>query len=136
MAPEIPEEAPREVFSDARGSSRVLRTSWHPDHDVVVLSVWQEQTCLTTFRLPAAAAPDLVNVLVEGYGHGGRPPPGDGLPNTGALSTTSDMVTASEPVPDQIRTEVEHLARHAFDTVARVAVLLRDRVGRAPRRRS
>ena len=46
-------------------AGRVLRVSGHPEHDRVVLSIWQEGHCLATVRLAAADVPDLVRALVS-----------------------------------------------------------------------
>jgi hypothetical protein len=54
-----------EVFLDARGDGRGLRVSWHPDAEVVVLSLWRGGTCAGTFRLPIEEVPELVRVLRE-----------------------------------------------------------------------
>jgi hypothetical protein len=45
-------------------AGRVLRISGHPEHDRVVLSIWQEGHCLATVRLAAADVPELVRALV------------------------------------------------------------------------
>ena len=55
-----------EVFCDARGDNRGLRVSWHPEADVVVLSLWRDGTCAGTFRLPIDDVPDLIEVLRGG----------------------------------------------------------------------
>jgi hypothetical protein len=55
-----------EVFLDARGDSRSLRVSWHPEADLVVLSLWHAGTCVGTFRLPMVDVPDLIEVLRGG----------------------------------------------------------------------
>jgi hypothetical protein len=55
-----------EVFLDSRGSGRALRVSWHPENDLVVLSLWQGDTCTGTFRLPVEDVPDLVDALRDG----------------------------------------------------------------------
>jgi hypothetical protein len=55
-----------EVFLDSRGSGRALRVSWHPESDLVVLSLWQGDTCTGTFRLPVEDVPDLVDALRDG----------------------------------------------------------------------
>jgi hypothetical protein len=52
-----------EVFLDARGDGRSLRVSWHPEADLMVLSLWREQTCAGTFRLRVDEVPALVEVL-------------------------------------------------------------------------
>ena len=55
-----------EVFLDQRGDGRSLRVSWHPDADLVVLSLWRDGTCAGSFRLPMAEVPDLIEVLRGG----------------------------------------------------------------------
>jgi hypothetical protein len=55
-----------EVFLDARGDGRSLRVSWHPEADVVVLSLWRSETCAGTFRLSIDEVPELIDVLRGG----------------------------------------------------------------------
>ena len=52
-----------EVFLDARGPGRALRLSWHPEADLVVLSLWNGPSCTGSFRLPAAQVPALIDAL-------------------------------------------------------------------------
>jgi hypothetical protein len=52
-----------EVFLDARGAGRALRVSWHPEADIVVLSVWHAGTCAGSFRLPVDEVSALIDVL-------------------------------------------------------------------------
>lgn len=53
----------REVFLDARGDGRALRTTWHAEAGVVVFSLWRDRVCAGTFRLPVEDAPALVDML-------------------------------------------------------------------------
>lgn len=55
-----------EVFLDDRGDARSLRVSWHPEADLVVLSLWHSGTCVGSFRLPVVDVPDLIDVLRGG----------------------------------------------------------------------
>ena len=55
-----------EVFLDQRGDGRALRVSWHPEADLVVLSLWRAGTCAGSFRLPMTEVPDLIDVLRGG----------------------------------------------------------------------
>jgi hypothetical protein len=55
-----------EVFLDARGDGRGMRVSWHPEADVVVLSLWRGGTCSGTFRLRIDEVPQLIDVLRGG----------------------------------------------------------------------
>ena len=55
-------EAPRSHwFEDARGRS--LKASWHPEAGLVVISLWEADRCIGTFRLPVDDAPQLMVVL-------------------------------------------------------------------------
>jgi hypothetical protein len=53
-------------FADPRTPSRRLSVSSHPEAGVVVLSLWQDDRCTGTFRLPVDDAPALVVALTEG----------------------------------------------------------------------
>ena len=63
-----------EVVVDARGGGRALRVSWHPEHGVVVLSVWRGNACVGTVQVETADVPHLVDVLVRGLAAGVDPP--------------------------------------------------------------
>lgn len=54
-----------EVFFDPR-PGRALRISWHADEGFAVLSLWRDQSCAGTFRLPIAEVPDFVDAMVRG----------------------------------------------------------------------
>jgi hypothetical protein len=58
--------ARRDVFLDERGAG--LRVTWHPEHDVVVLSVWHEDRCAGTFRMPVQDVPRLSGLLAAALG--------------------------------------------------------------------
>ena len=55
-----------EVVVDARGGERALRVSWHPEHGLVVLSIWRGNACVGTVQVDSAEVPHLVDVLVRG----------------------------------------------------------------------
>lgn len=95
-----PENARGDVFLDARGNGRAMRLSWHPEADVVVLSLWREETCAGTFRMPQEDVGPFIDALIDGLRDAPGvhlPPPaptsatpsgerdGDGLDNTQAL---------------------------------------------------
>lgn len=63
-----------EVVLDSRGEGRALRVSWHPEDEVVVLSLWQGDTCSGTFRVGREDVPSLVTALVNGLAQGYRRP--------------------------------------------------------------
>jgi hypothetical protein len=45
-----------------------LRVSWHPERDLVVLSVWQGDRCVGTFRMPVRDVPRLSGLLAAALG--------------------------------------------------------------------
>jgi hypothetical protein len=56
----------RDVFIDERGAG--LRVTWHPEQDVVVLSVWHEDRCAGTFRMPVQDVLRLSGLLAASLG--------------------------------------------------------------------
>jgi hypothetical protein len=54
------------VFVDDRGGDRALRVTWHPEADVVVLSLWRDNVCAGSFRVPASEVPGLIASLASG----------------------------------------------------------------------
>jgi hypothetical protein len=58
--------ARRDLFLDERGTG--LRVTWHPERDLVVLSVWQEDRCVGTFRMPVQDVPRLSGLLAAALG--------------------------------------------------------------------
>jgi hypothetical protein len=58
--------ARRDVFLDERGAG--LRVSWHPERDLVVLSVWQDDSCVGTFRMSVQDVPRLSGLLAAALG--------------------------------------------------------------------
>lgn len=60
-------EAPRRLLlADARGAG--MRVSWHAEEDLVVLSLWREDRCVGTFRMPPGEAATLAAFIVEHLG--------------------------------------------------------------------
>jgi hypothetical protein len=53
--------ARRDIFLDERGAG--LRVTWHPERDLVVLSVWQDDSCVATFRMSVEDVPRLSGLL-------------------------------------------------------------------------
>ena len=79
------------MFLDERGTG--LRVTWHPERDLVVLSVWQDDSCVGTFRMSVQDVPRLSGLLAAALGDwvdqtgpfpgtGGAPGSG-GAPGTG-----------------------------------------------------
>lgn len=54
------------IHLDARGGDRALRVSWHHESGLVVLSLWRENLCTGSFRLPVEEVPDLIEMLRAG----------------------------------------------------------------------
>jgi hypothetical protein len=77
------------MFLDERGTG--LRVTWHPERDLVVLSVWQGDSCVGTFRMSVQDIPRLSGLLAAALGDwvdqtGGAPNfggPGSGGPGSG-----------------------------------------------------
>ena len=43
-----------------------MRVTWHQEAQCVVLSLWRDNVCAGTFRLPADDVPDLIALLRQG----------------------------------------------------------------------
>jgi hypothetical protein len=74
------------MFLDERGTG--LRVTWHPERDLVVLSVWQGDSCVGTFRMSVQDIPRLSGLLAAALGdwvdQSGDPRPGgEGAGGTG-----------------------------------------------------
>lgn len=54
------------IFLDARGGGRAMRVSWHHDLGLVVLSLWRDNVCAGSFRLPIDDVPDMIVTLRAG----------------------------------------------------------------------
>ena len=67
----MPGPAPEStIFVDPRGGGRAMRVTWHsetPDREgLVVISLWRDNLCVGSFRLPAGEVPELVHALTRG----------------------------------------------------------------------
>jgi hypothetical protein len=97
-----PLSARRDMFLDERGTA--LRVTWHPERDLVVLSVWQHDRCVGTFRMPVQDVPRLSGLLAaalgdwvdqaDGTGGGWRPPEG----GSGGDLSVQQRLRLSRPV--------------------------------------
>lgn len=58
-----------------------MRLSWHPEADVVVLSLWREETCAGTFRMPHEDVGAFIDALIDNL----RDAPGVHLPPRAAV---------------------------------------------------
>ena len=64
------------VFVDARGEQRTMRVACHRDEGLVVISLWAAGVCRASFRLPAALASEIAELLAA---CGGDATPGAGV---------------------------------------------------------
>ncbi len=62
----VPARAEGGVFLDSRGDGRAMRLTWHHECDLVVLSLWRDQTCAGSFRLARQDVSAFVDALVDG----------------------------------------------------------------------
>jgi hypothetical protein len=74
------------MFLDERGAG--LRVTWHPERDLVVLSVWQGESCVGTFRMLVQDVPRLSGLLAAALGdwvdQSGPTPEAEAGPRPGA----------------------------------------------------
>jgi hypothetical protein len=56
----------RDLFLDQRGADRGLRVTCHPEEGVVVISLWHDDRCTASFRLPGEESARLISVLAAG----------------------------------------------------------------------
>jgi hypothetical protein len=56
----------RVLFVDERGTG--VRVSWHAERHMIVLSLWRDDVCVGTARLPVADAAHLAGFLVDHLG--------------------------------------------------------------------
>jgi hypothetical protein len=89
------------MFLDERGAG--LRVTWHPERDLVVLSVWQGESCVGTFRMLVQDVPRLSGLLAAALGDWvdqSGPTPGTGA-GPGVERKEADAV--SLPVQRRLR---------------------------------
>ena len=99
----------RHLAIDERGIG--LRATWHFDRRLVNLSLWREDRCVETFRLPAREAAGLVAFLVDGLADAaGEPAP--------------QLTVAPEPVPAE-RGTLLRIRRELAATLDRASARLR-----------
>jgi hypothetical protein len=59
-----------DVFADARDQGRALRLSWHHEGELVVLSLWRDDSCVATFQMDKDDVPAMIDALVQGLAEG------------------------------------------------------------------
>jgi hypothetical protein len=65
MAEVLPLPNLGDVFADVRAEDRAMRVSYHPDADVLVISLWSGRTCRATFQLPGRDLGRLSTLLTD-----------------------------------------------------------------------
>ncbi|WP_139338040.1 hypothetical protein [Micromonospora avicenniae] len=75
MGEVLPMPSLGDLFADTRGEDRMMRVSYHPEREAVVLSVWGGGVCRASFRMPIGDVPRLL-ALLGGVVTGGTPPAG------------------------------------------------------------
>ena len=88
-----PAVRPGEVFLDPRGSGRAMRVTWHPEADVVVLSLWRDHMCTGTFRLEIGDVSSFIDTLVEGLAGA----PGASMSGASTIDTDEHVGADLEP---------------------------------------
>lgn len=58
----------RVLIEDSRRNGRYLRTTWHAEGRMFVLSTWTDEICTGAVRIPVDKAHLLVNLLSDGMG--------------------------------------------------------------------
>jgi hypothetical protein len=53
-------------IEDVRDNGTYLRTTWHPERRLFVVSTWSGEVCTGAVRLPAGEAAELATLLVDG----------------------------------------------------------------------
>jgi hypothetical protein len=59
-------EPHRAVISDAGGSERSLRVTWHPEAGLFAVTLWAGRRCIASISVSPDDAADLLVVLAEG----------------------------------------------------------------------
>jgi hypothetical protein len=64
----------RVIVGDARSNGTYLRTTWHAENEVFVVSTWNEEVCTAAVRVPVEGAAELAGLLVDGLAEAARSP--------------------------------------------------------------
>jgi hypothetical protein len=99
--PRRPLRRRRVLVGDARNNGSYLRTTWHVEGRVFVVSTWDEEVCTAAVRVPVEDAAGLVGLLVDGLAEAAAMPaeagttdsPGDarGSRHRGLLTLRRDL---------------------------------------------
>lgn len=98
-----------------------MRVTWHPEADVVVLSLWRDHVCTGTFRLEISDVDSFIDTLVDGLANApGASMSGASTIDTGE-QTGADLQPAGSLLPPLQRRASDHdgfepAAHRSFDT--------------------
>lgn len=56
------------AYRDARGDDRWMRLTWHPGHQMFVMSIWRDDVCAATFQMRRGTSADVIGDLVRALG--------------------------------------------------------------------
>lgn len=107
------------MIDDARRNGNHLRTTWHADDRVFVVSTWNDRVCTSAVRIPVEQAADLAGLLVDGLGEAVGGTPAERPPRRPARARR----------PGKLRRELELWARFGR---SRLRALRADRRARPP----
>jgi hypothetical protein len=54
------------LLADARRNGSYLRTTWHPESRMFVVSTWNDEVCLGAIRVPVEDSAELMSLLMDG----------------------------------------------------------------------
>jgi hypothetical protein len=54
------------LIADARGNGTYLRTTWHAESRMFVVSTWNDEVCLGAIRVPLEDSAELMSLLMDG----------------------------------------------------------------------
>jgi hypothetical protein len=93
----------RRVFvEDSRHNGGYLRATWHPGRRIFTISTWTGEVCTGAVRVPAAQAPELVSLVVDGLAE--LAVPADAVPVPGPVRAPARASrSAGRSVVDAVR---------------------------------
>lgn len=77
------------MVGDIRNDGSYLRTTWHVEGRVFVVSTWNDQVCTGAIRVPVEGAAELVGLLVDGLAEAAVTPAEAAAPTTGTGTATT-----------------------------------------------
>ena len=105
------------LIPDERRNGTYLRTTWHAERGMFVVSTWNDEVCLGAIRIPAADAAELMSLIMDGL-----------VETIGTMPTPDQLAPPPARSPfarqwDAFRAQVRAWARVGADTAAAVRQL-------------